>query len=167
VLQEARGNVVEEFQQRIAAYVALRQEVERGVPRLRKQMTAEELVSAVHALAAAIIAARAEASAGDIFTPAISAVFRRNIDQTLRSNGVDTAALLAASDDERPPDSSNVTVNTRFDWRHGSHFPTFMIRALPDLPEQLQYQFLGRMLVLVDIDANLIIDLLPEALPPT
>jgi hypothetical protein len=167
VLQEPHGDVVEGFQQRVAAYVALRQEVEKGVPPLRKRSKAEELVSAVDALAATIVAARAEADVGDIFTPAISASFRRSIDRALRRNGVDPAALLAGSDDERPPDSFSLTVNSRFDWRYGSQFPTFLIRTLPDLPEQLQYQFLGRTLVLVDIDANLIVDLLPDALPPT
>jgi hypothetical protein len=167
VLQEPQGDVVEGFQRRIAAYVALRREVEKGVPPLRKRSNAEQLVSAVDALAAAIVAARAEAGVGDIFTPAISASFRRNIDRALRRNGVDTAALLDGSDDERPPDSSNLTVNSRFDWRHGSQFPPFLIRALPDLPAQLQYQFLGRTLVLVDIDASLIVDLLPDALPQT
>jgi hypothetical protein len=167
VLQGPPATVAEAFHERVSAYVALRRDVERGVPKLRTRSTAEELVSAVDALAAAITSARAGASVGDVFTPAISASFRRSIARALRSNGVDTIELLAGAEDDRPLDFSHVTVNSRFDWRHGSQFPTFLIRALPDLPEPLQYQFLGRTLVLVDIDLSLIVDLLPEALPPT
>jgi hypothetical protein len=39
------------------------------------------------------------------------------------------------------------------------------VRALPAVPRELDYAFWGRDLVLVDLDANLVIDILSEALP--
>jgi len=40
-----------------------------------------------------------------------------------------------------------------------------IIEALPPLPDELQYRTLGRDLVLVDVHANLVLDILREALP--
>ena len=40
-----------------------------------------------------------------------------------------------------------------------------MVRALPALPPELDYAVRGRDLVLVDVEANLVIDVLPDALP--
>jgi hypothetical protein len=37
--------------------------------------------------------------------------------------------------------------------------------ALPPLPDELQYRFAGRTLILWDVHADLIVDLLPGALP--
>ena len=44
--------------------------------------------------------------------------------------------------------------------------PLAVTAALPALPEGLQYKFIGRDLVLVDVDANVIVDVLPDAVPP-
>ena len=41
--------------------------------------------------------------------------------------------------------------------------PPCVLAALPELPQELQYRFLGRDLLLVDIGANLIVDILPAA----
>jgi hypothetical protein len=41
-----------------------------------------------------------------------------------------------------------------------------IIRALPELPPELEYHIAGRNLMLRDIAANLVVDVLREALPP-
>jgi hypothetical protein len=38
--------------------------------------------------------------------------------------------------------------------------------VLPELPEELEYRFAGRDLVLIDIHAELVVDVLRRALPP-
>ena len=43
--------------------------------------------------------------------------------------------------------------------------PPELLAALPRLPPELEYRFIDRDLVLRDIDANLIIDFVPEAIP--
>jgi len=40
-----------------------------------------------------------------------------------------------------------------------------LLEALPPLPVELQYRFIGRDLLLVDVEADLVIDILPNALP--
>jgi hypothetical protein len=43
--------------------------------------------------------------------------------------------------------------------------PPQLIRALPQLPPELQYRIVGRALVLWDHHADLIVDVLPGAFP--
>jgi hypothetical protein len=57
------------------------------------------------------------------------------------------------------------TVNQPFPSVLGSVQWPALVRALPAVPRELDYAFWGRDLVLVDVDANLVIDILSEALP--
>jgi hypothetical protein len=40
-----------------------------------------------------------------------------------------------------------------------------MLAGLPQLPPELEYRFLGRHLILVDVLANVVVDVLYDALP--
>lgn len=42
--------------------------------------------------------------------------------------------------------------------------PVEILNALPELPAFLAYEFVDRNLVLVDVEADLIVDILPDAL---
>jgi hypothetical protein len=49
-------------------------------------------------------------------------------------------------------------------WR--THVPLMpIIRELPELPPELEYRFIGRDLVLMDVGANMVVDVLRDALP--
>lgn len=41
------------------------------------------------------------------------------------------------------------------------------LAALPESPGELRYRFVGQDLLFVDIDANIIVDVLPDAFPLT
>ena len=43
--------------------------------------------------------------------------------------------------------------------------PPALLLRLPPLAPELQYRFIGRTLILLDVDANLVVDVLPDALP--
>jgi len=43
--------------------------------------------------------------------------------------------------------------------------PMVVLERLPLLPDELEYRLIGRTLVLWDIDADLILDVLPDAIP--
>ena len=45
--------------------------------------------------------------------------------------------------------------------------PPSLLLKLPTLPEELEYRFLGRHLILRDIKANLIVDFIPDVVPAT
>jgi hypothetical protein len=56
-------------------------------------------------------------------------------------------------------------VNKPFPWALGSAMTPQLIDILPALPNELQYRFAERSLVLVDTHADLVVDILPNALP--
>ena len=44
-------------------------------------------------------------------------------------------------------------------------FPPLLLRKLPDLPPELEYRIVGRSLILRDVKANLIVDILRDVVP--
>jgi hypothetical protein len=57
-------------------------------------------------------------------------------------------------------------VNGTFPWDIGSAMWPTLLRALPELPDELEYRFSRRNLVIIDIHADLVVDILEDALPP-
>lgn len=58
-------------------------------------------------------------------------------------------------------------VNGPFPWIHASAMFPCVLKALPPLPPELQYRIVGSTLVLIDVHAGLIVDVLPYALADT
>ena len=43
--------------------------------------------------------------------------------------------------------------------------PSALLKVLPQLPKALEYRILGRYLILRDVDASMVIDYIPAAVP--
>ena len=87
-------------------------------------------------------------------------VFRQIIAKALEESGGGVAAMSA-------PDAwspRHPRVLERFPATALREFPEVLARALPGLPDFLEYRLIGRDLVLTDIEANLIIAVLREAI---
>ena len=122
---------------------------------------------AVDAIAAALREARPSAAEGDLINADVAVVFRQRIRATLGDCGCTVADILADErDDERAPLPPRPIVHDQFDWSAGSFMPACVLSVLPLLPDLLQFRFVQRDLVLVDISADLVVDVLPDALPP-
>jgi len=154
---------VPHFDQVIASYMAMRHEVERrvGVPYVSATSTAIETMQ--DALARGIREARPNAKVGDIFGAGVAFEFRRRIDRAIESRGPFQGGFIGFRQDASPL-SCTPTVNGSFDWRFGAQMPAAITEALPDVPWPLQYRLVCRDLVLLDSDAGLIVDVLPDAL---
>jgi hypothetical protein len=162
---DADRPVLADFAQRVRAYADLRYRAARAIGPLRSMDDPAEIRRATDALAAAVVRARAGARQGDIFTPAIAPLIRRAIGATCEGH-YDRLLALVNEDLEAPLPPP--VVHAR--WPAGAPLPTMtpdLLAALPPLPPGLQYRFVGRDLVLHDIDANLIVDVLPAAIPTT
>lgn len=157
---------LQHFHNAVDAYIALHEAVERTVPPLEMSPDAENIRLAIEAMAAAMRAARPSAREGDVFDAEAAAVLRRRIRATLRERGCDVAGILAAERDQRRPVPPHPLVHDQFDWGWGSMMPWCLLDVLPPLPGELQFRFVERDLVLVDTHANLVVDVLPDALPP-
>lgn len=123
---------------------------------------------AVRVLAAAIRVERPHAAVGDLFTPALAFELRARIFGAL-------AALELTADDIREaevaggvdPHGVMLQINGAFPWALGTAMFPCVIAALPPLPAELQYRIVGDTLVLIDVHASLIVDLLPAVLSPS
>jgi hypothetical protein len=124
----------------------------------------EELARQADALATAIRIARPRAKEGHIFTMAASEMFRMKIAALVRRTNFDVPAFLDRHWGE--DGEMDVHVFGALPWRTHLALQAF-IRELPELPPELEYQFVGRHLVLVDVGANMVVDVLRDALPLT
>jgi hypothetical protein len=150
-----------QFVNRVYDYVETHRRVAAG---LEQPLCAdpEELVRQTDMLAAAIRQARPRAKEGDIFTLAAGEMFRARVAALVRRTNFDVPAFLARHGGEE--DDMEVYVFGPLPWR--SHLAmTPFVRELPELPPELEYHFVGRHLVLIDTGANMVVDVLRDALP--
>jgi hypothetical protein len=148
----------------VEAYMALRDQAARAVPPLRVSPNPKEILGASAALAQEIRSRRSGVQAGELFTFEVRRTFRKLIARVITNHQIVAADLLAAIQGDVFAGSGPV-VNERFPWQICTAVPHRLLAALPALPEELQYRFFGRDLLLFDLDASLVIDVLPEAIP--
>jgi hypothetical protein len=153
------GYIAADFSARIWRYADLRSELEKGLPGLRVTEDVREIRRTQRALARRVRVARDGARQGDIFTAAIAVEFREVL--RLEMDADTWAAIM----DDNPGEFSNQINGTYPEGRPLSTVPPNILAALPSLPEDIQYRFLGRHLILLDTRANLILDRIPYAIP--
>jgi hypothetical protein len=159
----ADAKTIEEFMDRVNAYVAVHQKLERALPKLPDDATPQQIDRAQRTLAAQIQSARAGAKRGDLFTPEMTAIVKRLLNQVfagtdgwqLRSSIMDeNVKFIALKVNQRYPDGIPLT-----------SMPPKLLKALPDLPEEMEYRFVGDQLIVLDSHAHIIGDFIPDALP--
>ena len=154
------------FTARVAAYATLHRDVARSLPTLRSFTDPEEGLAAAANLRNAIRAARRNAREGALFGSA-AAVLRRDTRRALRQAGLEPSALIAEMLADREEGAREPAVNETFPWAVGNAMPPLVIRALPSLPAELEYRLVGPDLILIDVRANLVVDILRDALVDT
>ena len=103
------------------------------------------------------------AEQGDIFTQPIRAYFRRQITRALA--GTD-AADLRASIMEENPGPIQLRINGAFpDSVPMTTMPPQILAAMPKLPRELEFRFIGNRLILLDAHAQLVVDFMDDAIP--
>lgn len=151
------------FERGVSDYVTMHRLLEGPLPTLDVSTDMRVVQRAMDALARQIQTARKDARQGDIFTDAVSRMFRRRIATCLAPE--DLEAILAEQQEggaiafPRPQVNAVWPAAVPYDF-----VPPQLLAALPPLPPELRYRILGRALVLWDHHANLIVDFLPGAL---
>lgn len=151
------------FLQRVEEYVALHRRLEEHLPTAIITADPEAILAPRKALAAAIRTARAGAHQGDIFSHPVAAYFRTVVADALRTGGI--TDMLAIVEEEN---SVHTPARVNADYPAGRSIPlmpTCLLLALPPLPPELHYAFVGRDLILRDVHAGLIVDIVPRAIP--
>lgn len=158
-----RQRMRQEFLVRVDRYVDLHRHVDLLLPPERIVADVDELLYRRSALAWELRHARRGLRQGNIFTPAIAVYFRVVIAESLRH---DVLAYIVRPDEDDLWQLREPVINADYPAGASLNFmPPTLLRALPPLPRELQYSFLGRDLVLWDVHAGLIVDYVPNAVP--
>ena len=155
---------LQDFQRRIEAYIKLRNRADNGAPPLKETSDPAKIKAAQMELAKRIREHRANARRGDILTPQVEKLFRRLLYPELK--GPDAAETKETIKDDAPkPGAVPFKVNATYP--ENQPLPTVppdLLARLPKLPEELEYRIIDKHLILRDIDANLIVDYMPNVI---
>jgi hypothetical protein len=158
----SRQDDLQLFAERVAAYAELHQRIDSVFPPWAPTSDMHLIEIRRAYLARKITAARQDARQGDVFGP--PAALRAVIADALRD--VDVALLLADLYEEcEMPAGYRPLVNTPYPFWATHEVPLVLLASLPMLPAGIQYRLIDQDLLLWDVNADLIIDVLPDALP--
>ena len=80
--------------------------------------------------------------------------------------GSDWVEVLAAFEEENASPTAKPGANASYPGSFPlAAMPPRLLLALPALPEELQYRFMHRALILWDVHAELIVDFIPDVIP--
>lgn len=162
------AQAVQAFERATRDYVQMHRRLESQIGAIQLNSTVAEVNRTIQELAAAIRAERPGAKQGDFFTPALATELRARINSALRDNGFTPGDVRQNERLEAiEADTGALRVNGTFPWVLATAMFPCVIAALPPLSAELQYRIVGDMLVLIDVHASLILDLLPHALVET
>ena len=156
------------FESQVQDYARMHRRLERPLGRIEIGTPVVEINRIITQLAAAIRAERGAARQGEFFAPAVVDVLRARITAALLEHQYAIEDLRAASRvDGVDYAQVRLKVNDTFPWILATAMFACVIEALPPLPPEMQYRIVGDDLLLVDIHASLIVDILPRALVGT
>jgi hypothetical protein len=151
------------FQERAKDYSKLRESIEDKMPKLSKESTPEEIEAHKKAFEERVRAARTDAKPGQMFTPDITTFIRALIRREFK--GTERRQLRESA---LEADTKGVPLRVNYAYpetKEQLEMPPALLLKLPNLPKQLRYRFVGRNMLLVDRENNLIVDYMLNALP--
>jgi len=155
---------IQDFAKRVDEYVKLRKLAQAGLSAPKSGSSAAAVKQYQASLAQNIRAARTQPKPGDVFSPAIAQLFRKLIATPFHSG--DGGKIRASLRHAEPVRDLKLDINGEYPLVAAlQSTPPTLLSDLPKLPAELEYRIVGRELVLLDSSANLIVDLLPDALP--
>lgn len=157
--------ILQDFDRQVHRYVRLHRRLERDLPPEHLFGDLEDMSQAVDALHDAIVDARPNAQAGTFFTPVVAELLTDRLMRAITASGHTPTEALIAMNLGYFGGIPEARVNGRIPpGRYVRVWPA-LLNALPALPEELEYRFIGWDLALVDVHADLVVDILKNALP--
>jgi hypothetical protein len=160
----ADAQLLVDFKTRIDQYMALHNKLKKEGPPLKETKNPAEIKASQDVLGMKIREARKTAKQGDIFTPEIRQLLRRLMyPETKGAAGAETKAAIT----EEAHETKQVILKVNADYPDSAPMmtvPPNILSALPKLPEDLEYRFVNRTMILLDTHANLIVDFVPNAI---
>jgi len=163
VVSPADKAAIETFEKHVKGYIELRNKVRANAPKLSKDSTPEQIHAYRTTLEQSLRNARPNAKRGEFFRPETADFIRRTL--KIEFQGKDRRELR---DQIFETETQGVVLRVNYPYAQTaelSEMPATLLTKLPQLPKELRYRFVGRNMLLVDRESDLIIDFMPEALP--
>lgn len=163
VVSPADKAAIEAFERQVNAYVGLRKKIRENAPKLSKDSTPEQMHAYRTALEESLRNARAGAKRGELFRPETADYIRRTL--KIEFQGKDRRELREQIFET---ETKGVVLRVNYPYAESaelSEMPATLLAKLPQLPKEVRYRFVGRNMLLVDRESNVIIDYMPDALP--
>ena len=163
VVSPADKAAIDAFDKQVKDYIALRNKVRESAPKLSKDSTPEQIHAYKTALELSLRNARPNAKRGEFFLPATADFIRRTL--KLEFQGKDRQELREKVFET---ETKGVVLRVNYPYAQSaemSEMPATLLSKLPPLPKELRYRVVGRNMLLVDRESEVIIDFMPEALP--
>jgi hypothetical protein len=161
--EDSSTRAIAEFETATQDYALMHRGLEEKIGPIELGKLAAEINRIINELATAIRRERVAAKQGDLFAPTLGQVLRARISDALLEHeftAADARTRVAGVDYDR----LELRVNDTFPLVLGVPMLSCVRNALPSLPPELQYRMVGDDLVLLDVHALLIIDILPHVL---
>jgi len=162
-------NEAKEFQAQVNNYLALHKKAVAQVQPIGKEATDTALIAKHEKeVADGIRALRPNAKQGEIFTPNVRRWITSTIKQKIESSPDAKKTILGEGNPKSPesPESAapiSLAVNAPYPTKAPlSTVPPSVLMALPTLPKELEFRFVGRNLILRDTNANMIVDVITD-----
>ncbi|MFN2510809.1 MAG: hypothetical protein ABR568_05120 [Pyrinomonadaceae bacterium] len=151
------------FDRHVKDYLKQRERVKAKLAPLSKEATPEEIAAYQKRFVESLRAMRAGTKPGYIFNPQAAEYFRTvaKTDVPERDKPEIRQTILEA-------DTKGVPLKVNYPYpetKELTQIPPTLLLRLPELPKEVKYRYVGRNLLLVDTDNNLIIDYMINALP--
>jgi hypothetical protein len=154
---------LKEFEKRVSDYVSFERNLAKGLAPAKQTTEPHTIIDRQNELARKIREARSQAQQGAIFSPEISKEFHRLIGLAMagKRDGEVRKSLARAE-----PVRLTLHVNDSYPAKVPlQSTPPTILMNLPRLPPELEYRINGQTLVLRDTAANIVVDLMPDAIP--
>ena len=160
---DLQAAALKDFQKRLDAYVDLRARLAKELKPLSPTASASDLAARQESLAAALRLARKTAKQGDLIPTPVASQLRTIVQADFQGRKPDArqAAFSEVADAGTP------IINRTYPAKAAlPTVPPLLLAKLPALPDNLQYRFIDRHLLILDGDTQLIIDYVSNVLPP-
>jgi len=160
--QSSKDAALKEFQRRLNEYIKLRSELAKKVEPIRSTASASELAARQEALAAGLRTARAGAKRGDLIPTPVAEEIRTIVAADFSRRSVDARRAAV----EGVPEGLTLAINRTYPQQAAlPTVPPLLLSKLPVLPDNLQYRFVNRHMVILDGDTQMIVDYIADVLP--
>lgn len=163
VTSPAEKAAIQGFENQVKDYVKLRNKLRENAPALSKDATPEQIQAYRTTLEESLRNARKSAKRGDLFTPDIASFIRRTLKNEFQGKDRKEIRDIAFE-----TELQGVVLRVNYPYAQSaelSEMPATLLAKLPQLQKEVRYRFVGRNLVLVDRESNVILDFMPDALP--